>query len=292
MYIKQKRYKILGFFSLVSTTLLWGTSFAFIKLSVGLINPLTYTFTRTTLASLILLPIILYRVLAGGIDYKSLWYGFIVGLTYSTGLALQGAGTVYIEPSMSAFITGLATIHVHLYSALIKKKYSWLDLAALVSAIIGLYVLTTPSGGLGLGGVLVFAGSIMWALQIILISRYGYSSIVEFLFGTFIAGVLYGPPALLAGLDLTLEAWIYISYLAIVCSIGATFFQVLGQRYISESTAAIVFLLEPVFATIFSILIGIEYITVYKVVGGGLILLSLYISTIAELKSHSEKHSK
>lgn len=92
MYIKQKRYKILGFFSLVSTTLLWGTSFAFIKLSVGLINTLTYTFTRTTLASLILLPIILYRVLARGIDYKSLWYGFIVGLTYSTGLALQGAG--------------------------------------------------------------------------------------------------------------------------------------------------------------------------------------------------------
>jgi drug/metabolite transporter (DMT)-like permease len=292
LYIKQKRYKILGFFSLVSTTLLWGTSFAFIKLSVGLINTLTYTFTRTTLASLTLLPIILYRVLARGIDYKSLWYGFIVGLTYSTGLALQGAGTAYIEPSMSAFITGLATIHVHLYSALIKKKYSWLDLTALVSAIIGLYVLTSPSGGLGLGGVLVFAGSIMWALQIILISRYGYSSIVEFLFGTFIAGVLYGPPALLAGLDLTLEAWIYISYLAIVCSIGATFFQVLGQRYISESTAAIVFLLEPVFATIFSILMGIEYITVYKVVGGGLILLSLYISTISELKSHSEKHSK
>ena len=259
---------------------------------MGLINPLTYTFTRTILASLIILPIILYRVLARGIDYKSLWYGFVVGLTYSTGLALQGAGTAYIEPSMSAFITGLATIHVHLYSALIKKKYSWLDLAALVSAIIGLYVLTTPSGDLGLGGVLVFAGSIMWALQIILISRYGYSSIVEFLFGTFIAGVLYGPPSLLAGLDLTLEAWIYISYLAIVCSIGATFFQVLGQRYISESTAAIVFLLEPVFATIFSILMGIEYITVYKVVGGGLILLSLYISTIAELKSHSEKHSK
>lgn len=119
---------------------------------MGLINPLTYTFTRTTLASLILLPIILYRVLARGIDYKSLWYGFIVGLTYSTGLALQGAGTAYIEPSMSAFITGLATIHIHLYSALIKKKYSWLDLVALVSAIIGLYVLTSPSGSLGLGG--------------------------------------------------------------------------------------------------------------------------------------------
>jgi drug/metabolite transporter (DMT)-like permease len=193
---------------------------------------------------------------------------------------------------MSAFITGLATIHVHLYSALIKKKYFWLDLAALVSAIIGLYVLTSPSGGMGLGGVLVFAGSIMWALQIVLISRYGYSSIVEFLFDTFIAGVLYGPPALLAGLNLTLEAWIYISYLAIACSIGTALFQVLGQRYISESTAAIVFLLEPVFATIFSILMGIEYITVYKVVGGGLILLSLYISTISELKSHSEKHSK
>ncbi len=279
--------KILGFFSLVMTTFLWGTSFAFIKLSVGLISPFTYTFTRTLIASLVLLPLILFKLLNRKLYYKSLRNGFIVGLTYSTGLVLQGAGTVYIEPSMSAFITGLATIHVHLYSAFIKKKYSWLDLVALVSAITGLYVLTSPTGGLGIGGLLVFAGTIMWALQIILISKYGFSSMLEFLFGMFIAGSLYGPPAFLTGLDLTIEAWLYIIYLAIACSIGATFFQVLGQRYISETTAAIVFLLEPVFATIFSVLMGLEYITIYKIVGGGLITLSLFISTIAELKLHS-----
>jgi hypothetical protein len=35
------------------------------------------------------------------------------------------------------------------------------------------------------------------------------------------------------------------------------------------------------------VLMGLEYITIYKIVGGGLITLSLFISTIAELKLHS-----
>lgn len=49
------------------------------------------------------------------LDLDSLRRGFLIGITYSTGLLLQGAGTYYIDPSVSAFITGLSTIHVHIY---------------------------------------------------------------------------------------------------------------------------------------------------------------------------------
>ena len=48
---------------------------------MGLINPLTYTFTRTTLAPLILLPIILYRVLASEAT-NGTENGFIVFIAY------------------------------------------------------------------------------------------------------------------------------------------------------------------------------------------------------------------
>lgn len=283
---KRTALKMLGFSSLVMTTVLWGTSFAFIKLSMSEISPFVYTFIRTLIASLILIPIILFKKLNGIVDFNSFKRGFLVGLAYSTGLCLQAAGTAHIDPSMSAFITGLSTIHVHFYSAFMAKHYNILDFIALSVAVIGLYVLTSPTGGLGLGGGLVFASTIMWALQIILIAKYKTSSMAEFLQGMFTAGVLFGPMVLATGLHITREVFLYLVYLAVVCSIGASFFQVLGQRYISESTAALIFLLEPVFATIFSIYMGLERIELYKLIGGGLILISLYIATLSEIRKH------
>lgn len=278
--------KILGFLSLVTTTVLWGTSFAFIKLSMSDINSFTYTFTRTIIATIVLLPLIIPKIINGSIDYTSLRNGFITGVAYSTGLCLQAAGTAHIDPSISAFITGISTIHVHVYSALIKKNYSYLDLVALIMAITGLYWLTTPTGGLGIGETLVFTATFAWASQIILISLFKSSTILEFLFGMFTSGVIFLPLAFAYGLNLTTDALLYIAYLAIVCSIGATFFQVLGQRYISASTASLIFLLEPVFALLFSVLMGLEMAELYKIMGGGLIISALYIALISEMRTH------
>lgn len=280
--------KLGGVFSLIMTTLLWGTSFAFIKLSVGEVDPYTYTFVRTLIASLALSPLVLVKYARRKLDYGSVKRGLLTGLAYSTGLFLQAAGTAYIDPSTSAFITGLSTIHVHVYTITVVKKYSWLDLLALVTAMVGLFILTSPSGGLGAGGLLVFSATFMWALQIILISKYRDSSMLEFLLGTFLAGLLFAPLSLYSFPALTTEAVLYLVYLALVCSVGATFFQVLGQRYVSASTAALIFLLEPVFATVFSVLMGLENVQLYKVSGGGLILLSLYLATVSEVKGQSK----
>ena len=281
-------YKLVGLASLVATTVLWGTSFAFIKLSMGEVDPFTYTFVRTALATLALTPILLYKYFNGSIDKPSFTRGFVVGLAYSVGLCLQAAGTAYVDPSLSAFITGISTIHVHFYAAFIAKKYSLLDLAALVLAIAGLYILTAPAGGFGIGAVLVFVATFAWAAQIVLIERYRGSSILEFLAGTFSAGLIFAPFSLALKPVFTSEAFFYLAYLALVCSIGATFFQVLGQRRISAETAALVFLLEPVFATVFSVLMGLEAISLHKVLGGSLLLASLYIATVSEIKYKSQ----
>ena len=281
-------YKLTGLASLITTTILWGTSFAFIKLSMSEVDPFTYTFVRTAIATLTLTPILLYKYFNGSIDKSSFTRGFIVGLAYSIGLCLQAAGTAYVDPSLSAFITGISTIHVHFYAAFIAKKYSLLDLAALVLAIAGLYVLTAPAGGFGAGAALVFVATFAWAAQIVLIERYRGSSTLEFLTGTFSAGLVFAPLSLAHKPVLTSEAILYLVYLALVCSIGATFFQVLGQRRVSAETAALIFLLEPVFATIFSALIGLEAMSPHKILGGSLLLASLYIATISEIKYKSQ----
>jgi EamA-like transporter family. len=248
------------------------------------VNPFTYTFIRTLIATIVILPIIIAKGMLGRIHVESLMRGLIIGLAYSTGLCLQAAGTAYIDPSTSAFITGLSTIHVHFYSAIVLKKYSRLDLLSLISAITGLYVLTSPVGGLGIGELLVFTATFTWAIQVILIAKYGKSSMAEFLMGVFSAGLLYAPLSMRFGINLNTNTLLYLAYLGVFCSIGATFFQVLGQRYVSASTAALLFLLEPIFATIFSVIMGLETLSIHKLTGGGLILVSLYLATITELK--------
>ena len=83
---------------------------------------------------------------------------------------------------------------------------------------------------------------------------------------------------------LTVEILAYLAYLALACSIIATLLQVPGQRYISATPASLILLLEPLVATLFSVLLGLEDIDFYKVTGGALILISLYTTTLAELK--------
>jgi drug/metabolite transporter (DMT)-like permease len=160
----------MGFFSLVLTTLVWGTSFAFIKLTSIMIDPFTYTSTRTLIATATLLPVLITKKVRGGVDTTSYKRGFKTGLAYSTGLLLQAAGTAYTTPSVSAFVTGLSSVHVHFYAATVLRSYSLVDLVSLISAITGLYVLTRPTGGFAIGEFLVLASTVFWAIQIILVS--------------------------------------------------------------------------------------------------------------------------
>jgi len=53
---------------------------------------------------------------------------------------------------------------------------------------------------------------------------------------------------------------------------------------LSEKTAAVIFLLEPVFATIFSIVTRLETASLHKIIGEGLILTSLYLSILSEYR--------
>jgi drug/metabolite transporter (DMT)-like permease len=285
-----KRGKIKGIFFLVLTTILWGTSFSFIKLSVEEISGFSYTFYRGLISILILTILLAAKHARQGIDAKSFIKGLYTGVAYTTGLLLQGLGTQYVTPSTSAFITGLNTVHVHLYAGFLARKYGLTHAVSLVLAISGLYILTSPQNSGGLGEILVFMGSISWAAQIILVSKYSDSSMLEYLYGMFTPTLFLAPYVFIVenGGELSLNAIAYLAYLAVACSLGATYFQVKGQKYVTASSAAIIFLLEPVFALIFSLVMGLEDLVLYKLVGGGLIVIATYITTIGELKEYNK----
>lgn len=270
------------------TSLIWGSSFIFIKLSMMDVSAITYTAVRSLVSLAVLSPFLLRRYVVGLFDKTSFMHGLTIGVSYALGLFLQADGTKYISPSTSAFITGLNTLHVHLYYATVKKSYNLFDALSLSLAVSGLYMLTGPTGELNTGALMVFLGSIAWGAQIILVSRYSRGSMLETLGGMFLAGSLLFPLVpVMERTELSSEALVYLSYLAIFCSLVASFFQVLAQRYISAKSAATIYLLEPVFALLFSLVAGMEGLNPYKLIGGGLISIATYVVILQESKSRS-----
>ncbi len=268
--------RIKGALALITTSILWGSSFPAIKIIVGSISSYAYTWIRSVVAIAGLTPYLIYAYRRGRINELAIKGGLLAGLAYALGLWLQGLGTRYTTASNSAFITGLNTVFVHVYEGLILRRYGLSLALSLTLSITGLYFLTTPTGGLSLGDMLVLLGSFMWAAQVIIVGKYSGSDPLVFTFFEMMPAVIFIVPDLIDGLDVvSVSTMLLIVYLALVCSNAAFALQVYGQRYIIPSVAAITYLLEPVSAAIFAYVILNELFTPIQMVGASLILTSI-----------------
>ncbi len=274
-------YSIRGFSALILTTIFWSSSFPVIKIVIGSIGGFGYTWLRSVIALLGLSPYAIYK-LRKGFENEIAWGGLITGIAYGLGLWLQGWGTGITTASNSAFITGLNVMFVHLYAALVEKRYSFRLGVELILAITGLYLLTSPRGGFNLGDLLVLLGSIAWASQVILVSKYGGKDPILFTFFEMSPALLFILPDLIDdGLELpSFSSLLGVTYLGLVCSDVAFILQAYGQRYILPEIAAIIFLLEPILASIFSWIMLGEVLISLQILGAALIMCSIAMASV------------
>src|SRR5271157_5240742 len=73
--------------------------------------------------------------------------------------------------------------------------------------------------------------------------------------------------------------WAVILWMGIAVTTFPFMFQNFGQRHQSSTRVAVIFTLEPVFATLFGVLLGGEQLAFQLAVGGGLILFANVIAT-------------
>jgi drug/metabolite transporter (DMT)-like permease len=272
----------------VLTTLVWATSFPAIKTVVPVVGSYAYTWIRSLIAVSALAPVVVRELRRA--PQPLVRYGLAAGAAYALGLWLQGWGTGLTTASKSAFITGLSVVFVHLYAALRRRGYGPADAASLALAVAGLYTLTSPgSGGSLAGDLLVLAGSVAWAAEIVLVSK-----AAEYAAGRgtlLVTALILSPPTLFIVPD-ALDAdglvvppptmLAVLVYLGLACSVGATLLQVEAQKRISPETASVIYLLEPVFAAILSKLLIGETMTPRAVAGSTLILAAMALSVVSE----------
>ncbi|MFX0099927.1 MAG: DMT family transporter [Candidatus Hodarchaeota archaeon] len=276
---------------LVITTVLWGTTFTITKtLTTEVMPPFFYMGLRFLIATLGFLP---FMMKFKKLDIYSLKVSAFSGFLYFASNITQTLGLAYTTPSKAGFLTGINVILVPVFLAIFfKKKVKKTIWIAVILAIVGTYILSFSGiEGVSIGDPLIIACAVLYAWYIIYIDKHT-RKIDPILFSTvqliFITAFSFGVSGIFedwgyilgSGADsiFTTNIILIMVYMGIIATSLTFLFQIFGQQHVSSSRTALIFALEPVFATIFAILWGKDVLTLQLVIGSILIFVGIIIS--------------
>lgn len=276
---------------LMVTTLAWSMSFIWSKVvtNTGMTSEM-YLFLRYSLAGLILLPFSIKYLKA--MTKKEFWTGILMGNIFFFSMIAQTIGISMSTPAESSFITTAYVVIAPFTTwMLLKQKPRRVTWAAVVLCLAGIYILNMKPGqtiGLTLGNGLTLLGALGWAFQLTFTSiagKYMPPALLSFLsFGY--TGIMGGLTALITGsMFTTTAAQVGGSAMAIVLAavfptVLANLVQVYAQPHVDANKAAVIYTLEAVFATVISILMGMEPLRTSVIVGGGLIACAVLLTQV------------
>lgn len=265
-------------------TVLWGATFPAIKMALADASPWTLVALRFSLAALVFVPFTLGGALRAA--RADLAAGFWLGLTLLVSFGAQTFGLLYTSVSRSAFITQLLILFTPLLQfALYRRIPAPTTLLGGAVVLGGMYILTAPAGELALnrGDWLTLLCAFTFSIYILIIdyrSRPENSATLSFFQTAFLAAGAWGFVATLETprFEFSTMGVMALLFLAIGGVNGAVYLQMRYQPQTSPSRAAVVFSLEPVFATLFAVWLGWEQLGSRVLIGGGVVLAGVLIS--------------
>lgn len=284
-----------GVIALLGATVIWGS--AFIAQSVGMdkIGPFTFQAVRCFLAVVFLFPA--SALFSKGKPFWKSWAdpalwrsGVICGLALFAASSLQQIGLVYTDAGKAGFLTAMYIVFVPFLGLIVGQRPGRNALLSLIPAIVGLYLLSCTSvSGINKGDVLLLLCAVAFSVQILLIDRHcaGLDGLKLNCIQALVVAVLSVPWALLTEtVDASLIAacWLPLGY-AGVLSMGVAYtLQIVGQKGVAPSAAALLMSLESVFAALFGWLLLHETMTRAEVLGCALVFAAVVISQLPEKK--------
>lgn len=273
---------------LVVVTLIWGSTFTVVKDAIEHVPPMSFLAFRFAVAFAVLALLYRGRTFAGG--RRSWGPGVITGVALFAGFALQTAGLASTTPARAAFITGLCVVLVPLFATIaLRKPPPWTAAAGVILAAAGLGLLTL-SGPLepGMGDLLVLLCAVAFAWHILLTGRFTQTvDPIPFTAAQIAAtGILSAGAALATGTLVVPEGaavWTAVVLCGALATSLAYALQSALQRFTTPTHTALIFTLEPVFATLFSYALTGERLTGHQLLGGLLVLLGMVLAEAPDL---------
>ncbi len=249
-------------FYLFLAACIWGMAFVAQSKGMEYMDPFTFNGVRCLIGAVVLFLFIIARNKVTGHSLRKLdWKvtglgGLSCGLFLTFASMLQQYGIVYTTVGKAGFITTLYIIFVPIAGIFFRKKVSKVVWVAAVMAAIGMYLLCmTESFALSKGDTFVFLCALFFTGHIMVIDYFSPKtdgvviSCIQFAVSGIlctIAAFIWGNPAwsqITSGVSTLLYAGI------MSCGVAYTL-QIIGQRGVNPTVAALLMSLESVVATI------------------------------------------
>lgn len=276
---------------LVANTVIWGGTFLFTKFGIAEVPPTIFLMMRFMIA--LILALFIFGKHFNNIDKKLAKDGFILGLFFGGGFLLQTYGLEYTSVTKSSFITGLTVpLTPFIFWFVIRKKISiWPKIGVLVSTV-GLYIFTNPTlDNLNIGDIMTLSSTLFWAFYITYMDVFTKNTetmkdTAVLLIFQFIA---IFPLSILAYFifdhssfyfNISDKLLIALAFNGILASFGVTFIHTRYQRYTTPVKAALIFSLEPVFASLFALFIISEILSFREYIGAAVLFAGVLASEL------------
>lgn len=280
--------------SLLFVIILWGSSFASIKILLPQVPPYTLAFLRYFLAS-IALGIFLVITKQPRLQKKHLPGILLTGFSGITIFnVLHNQGLRYAGVTDSAVLIAMSPVFIALLSWMIlKERISKLQIVGIFIAFAGSVLVATEGSfnGLGfnsmrlLGDLLMLLSSIAWAIFSILLKKllehYPPTTIITY---STMAGTIFLIPFCLFEYPFNLTAvttvgWLNLFYLGLLASALGNLIWNAALNTVSAVTAGAYLYLSPVVAAIVAFLFLNEIPSLYTIIGGLIILMGTYFAS-------------
>lgn len=287
---------------LLSVALIWGSAFAVQRVAARYFDAFTFNGLRFLLGGLVLLPFSRMNPFlrigrndraAPGVpagttrfDRKSALFILMAGVLIFGAAGLQQVGLQTTTAGNAGFITTLYVVLVPVFLTIFwREKIKWISWVGAGIAILGSLLLSTQGSlHLAAGDSLVMISAILWALQVIVVSRaVRRVDVLTFSAGQYIiSGVLNIAVSMashnpIQGLAM---GWWTILYIGLLSTAVGYTLQVLGQKYAPPTDATILLSMEAVFAALAGFIFLKETMAPVQLVGCGMILLAVILTQV------------
>ena len=279
--------------AILGCCLIWGTTFTVVKDVSNSIDPFLLSGFRNLIAtSALFVYFIITKKSKILLDKNSLRSGLVLGVLLGTIYISQTIGITFTSANHSAFITCSAVIMVPVILFLFGwEKFNKKQILSILMVAIGLILLTLKSGlsGFNLGDLITLVAAVICAMHIVFsglyVRKYNFLSLIFYQFffaglvsfcGLFSKQAFYNFPPILFEND----AIYNVLYLGLLGTLFCYFVTVWGQKHVSTTYIALIFSLEPLFASVTNYLVLNEVFTTKEFIGaviifGGILLYSI-----------------
>jgi drug/metabolite transporter (DMT)-like permease len=266
--------------ALVVAAFFFGTTFLVVQDAVDKADPVPFLAVRFLIGGAALALLGARRRRTTG----ELRHGVAGGVALLVGYVLQTVGLQYTTPSTSAFITYLLVVFVPIITFVaLRRRPHPLTLVGLVLAVAGLVLLTGGADmSLGRGEVLTLGCAVAFAAHIVILGETAdrHDAIrLTCVQVTTVGLACLAVSVVAGGLAMPATAWAAAAFTGIFATALAFFAMVWAQRVVSPSRAALILLLEPVFAALLAWVTGDE-MTAATLAGGALILGAVVVAEV------------